>query len=66
VSAFYLFTLAQCPGVEREGIERVMDWIAGGRLKLVIGARLPLAQAAEAQRRVEARETTGKILLTVE
>jgi NADPH2:quinone reductase len=66
VSSFYLFTLAQCPEVEREGIERVVDWIAGGRLKLVIGLRLPLEEAAEAQRRIEARETTGKILLTVE
>jgi NADPH2:quinone reductase len=36
------------------------------KLKIVIGLRLPLAQAAEAHRRMEGRETIGKILLTVD
>jgi NADPH2:quinone reductase len=38
-------------------------WVAEGWLKLHIGATFPLAQAAEAQRALQARETTGKILL---
>ena len=41
----------------------VFDWIAAGRLKLRIGARFPLDQAAEAHRQLEARLTTGKVLL---
>ncbi|HEY0279289.1 MAG TPA: quinone oxidoreductase [Solirubrobacterales bacterium] len=47
--------------VERTGEvhARVLD----GSLRASIGARLPLAEAAEAQRRLEARETTGKVLL---
>jgi hypothetical protein len=36
------------------------------KLRIVIGLRLPLAQAAEAHRRMEGRETVGKILLTVD
>ena len=66
VSAFYLYTVSQCPEVAREGIQRVMNWIADGKLKMVIGLKLPLAQAAEAHRRIEGRETVGKILLTVD
>jgi NADPH2:quinone reductase len=66
VSAFYLFTVSQRPDVMREGIERVLSWIADEKLKMVIGLKLPLAQAAEAHRRIEGRETVGKILLTVD
>jgi len=36
---------------------------ASGELKVVVGARLPLADAADAHRRMEARETVGKIVL---
>jgi NADPH2:quinone reductase len=66
VSAFYLFTLNQRPELAGEGIQRVMNWIADDKLKIVIGLKLPLAQAAEAQRKLEERETVGKILLTVD
>lgn len=37
--------------------------LAQGRWKPVIGARLPLAQAAEAHRMIEDRESIGKVLL---
>jgi NADPH2:quinone reductase len=46
---------------ERAGA--VLGSIAEGRLAVRIGARFPLAQAADAQRALEARETTGKLLL---
>jgi NADPH2:quinone reductase len=42
----------------------VLEWIAAGALRLRIGLDLPLAQAAEAHRRLEGRQTTGKVLLT--
>ncbi|MBN2552280.1 MAG: quinone oxidoreductase [Spirochaetales bacterium] len=52
---------------DRQSLERraseVLDWIAGGELVLHIGQRLPLRDAAEAHRRLEARKTTGKVLL---
>jgi NADPH2:quinone reductase len=41
----------------------VMDAVAAGTLDIHIGARFPLAQAAEAHRALEGRRTTGKILL---
>jgi len=41
----------------------VLGWVRSGRLKVRIGLELPLAQAAEAHRRLEARGTTGKVLL---
>jgi NADPH2:quinone reductase len=41
----------------------VLGWIRAGNLNVRIGLELPLAQAAEAHRRLEARGTTGKVLL---
>jgi NADPH2:quinone reductase len=41
----------------------VLAWIAGGKLRLSIDRELPLAQAADAHRALEGRETTGKVLL---
>ncbi len=65
VSAFWLFSTLQTPEVAARGVRQVMEWVATKKLKLPIGLKLPLAQAAEAHRKMEARETTGKILLTV-
>jgi len=41
----------------------VLGWIKNGKLKVRIDRELPLAQAAEAQRLLEGRKTTGKVLL---
>jgi NADPH2:quinone reductase len=43
----------------------VFDWTADGSLDVRIGGRYPLEQAAQAQRDLEARRTTGKLLLDV-
>ncbi len=66
VSAFWLMTVSGVPETAREGIERVTEWVASGKLRLLVGLKLPLARAAEAHRKMEGRETVGKILLTVE
>jgi NADPH2:quinone reductase len=42
----------------------VLGWVASGALKLRIGGVYPLARAADAHRDLEARKTTGKLLLT--
>ena len=47
--------------LERAG--QVMNWAREGRLRLRIALELPLSQAAEAHRLLEARSTAGKILL---
>lgn len=49
-----------------ELLERARDlfkWIRSGELKPRIGQTFPLAEAAEAHRQLEARKTTGKVLL---
>jgi NADPH2:quinone reductase len=42
----------------------VLEAIAAGRLRVRVGARFPLAEAASAHRALEGRATTGKVLLT--
>ena len=41
----------------------VLGWIASGELKLRIGGTFPLADAAEAHRQLQSRQTTGKLIL---
>lgn len=41
----------------------VFGWIAAGRLDVRVGARVPLADAADAHHLLEGRGTTGKVLL---
>ncbi len=41
----------------------VLGAVAAGRLDVRVGARFPLAEAAEAHRALEGRRTTGKVLL---
>ena len=52
---------------DRSSLERragdVLGWMAAGRLKVRIGASFPLAEAGEAHRQLEARKTTGKVIL---
>ena len=43
----------------------LLGWVQSGKLDVRIGAEFPLAEAAEAHRALEARKTTGKVLLTV-
>lgn len=49
-----------------ELLERAADlftWIEAGTLEVLIGATFPLTEAADAQRALEGRSTTGKVLL---
>lgn len=59
-------TLAHYALDRQELLQRSNDlfnWIAAGQLKLRIDKTFPLAEAAEAHRQLEARKTTGKVLL---
>ena len=47
--------------LERAG--QVFDWIRNGKLRISIFREVPLADAAEAHRMLESRETTGKLVL---
>jgi NADPH2:quinone reductase len=59
-------TLANYTATREELLQRagdVLGWIASGRLKLRVEKTFPLAQAGEAHRALEGRQTTGKVLL---
>lgn len=43
----------------------VFALVTGGKIKIEIGAVLPLEEAAEAHTRLEGRATTGKVLLRI-
>ncbi|MFO0931310.1 MAG: zinc-binding dehydrogenase [Planctomycetota bacterium] len=47
-------------------VHELLGHVAAGRLAPVIDAVLPLAQVAEAHRRLEARDVFGKLVLTTE
>lgn len=64
VSAFSLPTLTRgFPDKTRESAERCFALLRDGRLKLHINRTFPLAQAADAHRYLESRESTGKLIL---
>jgi len=51
------------PDRTRESAERCFALMREGRLRLHIGKTFPLAQAADAHRSLESRESTGKLIL---
>jgi NADPH2:quinone reductase len=59
-------TLGHYAASRAELVERsaaVLGWVADGSLKVRIGREFPLSAAAEAHVELEARRTTGKVLL---
>ncbi len=58
-----LKTYTRTPELLRERAKVLFELIGSGQLKVRIGARYPLAQARQAHEDLEARKTTGKILL---
>jgi NADPH:quinone reductase len=64
VSAFSLPTLTRgFPEKTRDSAEQCFALLREGRLKLHVGKTFPLAQAAEAHRYLESRQSTGKLIL---
>ncbi len=41
----------------------LFDWVTAGKLKVVIGRRYSLAQAEQAHRDIESRQTSGKLII---
>src|SRR5688572_6561161 len=57
-------TYTRTPAMLQERARRVLDLVGAGQLDIRIGARYPLDQARQAHEDLEARRTTGKLLLT--
>jgi NADPH2:quinone reductase len=64
VSAYWMHT-PHPPGLHHRALESLIQEVSRGRLRILVGLKLPLEQAAEAHRRLEGRETVGKVVLTV-
>jgi NADPH2:quinone reductase len=65
ISGFMLPTVTRgFPEKTRESADRCFALMREGRLKLHIDRTYPLAQAAEAHRYLESRQSVGKLLLT--
>ncbi|MEL6983713.1 MAG: quinone oxidoreductase [Actinomycetota bacterium] len=54
------------PPEGQQRVDELYGWIASGELEVAIGGRYPMAEAAEAHRALEGRQTTGKILILPE
>jgi len=52
-------------GSFRERATKVLNWVAKGSLKLRIERTYPLAELAQAHRDLEARKTTGKLVIEI-
>lgn len=60
-----LFHYTAEPGSLQQRAARVFEWVQAGKLKLHVGGVYPLAEAGKAQADLEARRTTGKLVLKV-
>ncbi len=54
---------AFAPDVARAGMAELLDWHAAGRIRPVVGERLPLARAEEALGMLRGRASAGKIVI---
>ena len=61
ISSFWL--AADRPEQWNVARRELQEWVAAGWLRVVVEEAFPLAQAAEAHRRLEQRQTLGKLLL---
>lgn len=65
-TAVFGFWLAHCfrrPEMLREPVAELLRMLADGRLRAVVGATYPLAEAAEAHRELLSRRSVGKLVL---
>jgi len=62
LTGFALPTLLTPEGL-KHGLAELFDLSVNGELKAVIGGTYPLDRAADAHRALEARTTTGKVVL---
>ncbi|PYI51929.1 quinone oxidoreductase family protein [Paenibacillus flagellatus] len=58
-------TRSKRPHLLQDTAEKVIPLLADGSLRIRIGGRFPLAEAAKAHEWVESRQSTGKVLLDV-
>lgn len=63
IVGYYLMTAMESPELMAATRDRLAKALASGLLRVVIGKRAPLSEAAEVHRRMLARQTQGKLVL---
>ena len=63
LGGFAFAPLLATPGDVARELRELFDLATSGALRVVLGGAYPLAEAAEAHRRMESRSTTGKLVL---
>ena len=63
VVGYYLMTAMEVPELMAATRDRLAKALAAGKLRVVIGEKAPLEEAAEVHRRLLARQTQGKLVL---
>jgi NADPH2:quinone reductase len=63
VIGFWLAHVAQRPYLLAEAVTELMDLIAGGAIRPVLGDTYPLDRAADAHRALLDRSSVGKLVL---
>jgi NADPH2:quinone reductase len=60
---FTMHTSDALPELRSEGMKKAIEFLAAGKIKPAISARLPLSDAARAHEMLESRQAMGKIIL---
>jgi NADPH2:quinone reductase len=60
-----LATHISTPALLNEGARRLLDVVSSGQVQINVNQTMPLADCAEAHRRLESRETTGSTVLRI-
>jgi NADPH:quinone reductase len=63
VSGFILFTASSQHHLMKAGTENCFRLMREGKLRMLVGKSYPLAQAAEAHRFMQSRQSVGKLVL---
>lgn len=65
IIGFYLPRVLQRPGLADVAIADLLEWYQEGRLRLVVGQTFPLAAVADAERALQERRTSGKVVVLI-
>ncbi len=65
VVGYWLTAWMNHPDKIAEAAQALMQYLATGKLRIIVGHTFPLEQAAEAHTTIAERKTTGKVVLTV-
>ncbi len=65
VVGYWLSAWMSRPDKTAEAAQALMQYLASGKLRIIVGQTFPLEKAAEAHTTIAERKTTGKVVLTV-